>query len=124
MSGNVDSVIIDPDMVENMGVAVGISVVCHSVPEIQCTSGLLSAILNSVCRPTSDKVGGITVDSGLVENVGLAVGISMICHSVPEIQCTSGLQSAILNSGSRLFFCSFSHWDYSFLTKSIHNKHE
>ena len=79
-----------------------ISMICHSVPEIQCTSGLQSAILNSGCRPTSDKVGGITVDSGMVENVGLAVGISMICHSVPEIQCTSGLLSAILNLASRL----------------------
>ena len=56
-SGNVGSVIIDPGMVENMGVAVGISMICHSVPEIQCTSGLLSAILNLASRLTSDNVG-------------------------------------------------------------------
>ena len=123
-SDNDGIVTIDPGTVENMEVAVGISMICHSVPDIQCTSGLQSAILNSGCRPTSDKVGGIIVDSGRVENVGLAVGISVICHSVPEIRCTSGLLSAILNSGSRPVFCSFSQWDYSFLTKSIHNKHE
>ena len=64
--------------------------ICHSVPEIQCTSGLQSAILNSGSRQTSDNVGSVTIDSGMVENVGLAVGMSMICHSVPEIQSTSG----------------------------------
>ena len=62
----------------------------HANVRLQCTSGLQSAIFNSVSGPTSDKVGGITVDSGLVENVGLAVGISVIYHSVQEIQCTSG----------------------------------
>ena len=111
---------------DQYGHAVGISMICHSVPEIQCTSGLQSAILNCASRSTSGNVGNVTIDLGTVENVGLAVGISMICHSVPEIQCTYGLQSAILNSGSRLVFCSFSQWDNSFLTKSIHNrpKHE
>ena len=69
---------------------------------IQCTSGLQSAILNLTSRPTSGNVGNVTIDSGMVENVGLAVGISVICHSVPEIQFTSGLQSAILNLASRL----------------------
>ena len=111
-------------MVENVGVAVGISVTCRSVPEIQCTSGLESAILNCASRQTSDNIGNVTIDPGMVENTGVAVGISMICHSVPEIRCTSGLLSAIVNSGSRPVFCSFSQWDYSFLTKSIHNKHE
>ena len=78
-------------MVENVTVAVGISVICHSIPEIQCTSGLQSAIFNTGSRPTSDNVGSVTIDPGTVENVRVAVGISMICHSVPEIQCTSGL---------------------------------
>jgi hypothetical protein len=41
---------------------------------------------------------------GMVENVGVAVGISLISHSIPKIrvgQPTSGLQSTILNFGSR-----------------------
>ena len=45
----------------------------------------------------SDKVGSVTADSGMVENVGVAVRISTISHSVPEKHSTSGLESAILN---------------------------
>jgi hypothetical protein len=80
-------------------------VISHSIPEIQCTSGLQSAILKYVsvdvrlCRTTSDKVGSVTTDSGVVENVGVAVGISMISHSVPVKHSTSGLWSAILKYG-------------------------
>ena len=44
----------------------------------------------------SDDVGSVTTGSGVVENVGVAVGISLISHSVPEKHCTSGLKSAIL----------------------------
>jgi len=44
----------------------------------------------------SGKVGSGTVGSGMVENVGVAVGISTISHSVPEKHSTSGLESAIL----------------------------
>ena len=89
-------------MVENVGLAIGILMICHSVPEIQCTSGLQSAILNCASRSTSGNVGSVIIDPGMVENMGVAVGISLICHSVPEIQSTSGLQSAILNLASRL----------------------
>ena len=46
----------------------------------------------------SDKVGGVTIDSSMVENVGVAVGISTISHSVPEKHSTSGLESAILKN--------------------------
>jgi hypothetical protein len=104
MSGSVGSVTIDLDKVENVRVAVGISAICHSIPEIQSTSGLQSAILiilNCATRPTSGNVGSVTISSGMVENVGKAVGISVICHSIPEIQCTSGLVSAILKFASR-----------------------
>ena len=87
------SVTIDSGMVKNVGIAVGISVICHSIPEIQCNSGLLAAILNCASRQTSGNVGSVTIDPGMVENMGVAVGISVICHSVPEIQCTSGLFS-------------------------------
>jgi hypothetical protein len=63
---------IDLDKVENVRVAVGISVICHSIPEIYSTSGLVSAILNCASQPTSGSVGGITIGSGMVENVGKA----------------------------------------------------
>ena len=96
-SENDGSVTIDPGTVENVGVAVGISMICHSVPEIQCTSALQSAILNSGSLPTSGNVDNVIIDPGMVEIIGVAVGISVVCHSVPEIQCTSGLLSAILN---------------------------
>jgi hypothetical protein len=77
-SGCVDSVTINTDMVENVGKAVGISTICHSISEIYSTSGLVSAILNFDSRPTSDSVGSITIGSGIVENVGKGVGISTI----------------------------------------------
>jgi hypothetical protein len=56
---------------------------------------------NFACRPTSGNVGSSTIGSGMVENVGEAVGISTLCLSIPEIQCTSGLVSAILYFASR-----------------------
>jgi hypothetical protein len=36
-------------------------------------------------RPTPGNVGSITIGSGRVENVGNAVVISALCHSIPEI---------------------------------------
>ena len=47
-------------------------------------------------RPMSDKVGSVTVDSGMAEHVGEAVGIATISHPVHEKHSTSGLESAIL----------------------------
>ena len=72
-------------MVENVGVAFGISLISHPVPEIQCTSGLQSAILNFRCRLKSGNVGKGIAESGMVENVGVGFGISLISHPVPEI---------------------------------------
>ena len=69
-SDNDGSVTIDPGTVENVGVVVGISMICHSVPEIQCTSGLQSDILNCASRPTSENVGSATIDPGTDENSG------------------------------------------------------
>ena len=45
----------------------------------------------------SDDVGSVTTGSAVVENVRVAVGISLISHSVSEKHSTSGLESAILN---------------------------
>jgi len=103
MSDRVSSVTVDSGMAENVGEAVGISTISHSVPEKHSTSGLESAILKHVVglrQAMSDKVGSITVDSGMAENVGETIGISVISHCVLEIQCTSGLTSTILNFGS------------------------
>ena len=41
---------------------------------------------------TSDKVGSVTIGSGVVENVGVDVEIVMISYSVPEKHSTSGLE--------------------------------
>ena len=73
---------------------VEISVISRSILEIQCTSGLKSVILKHMVGcgwAMSDKVGSVTFDSGIVENVGIAVGILTISHSVPEKHSTSGL---------------------------------
>jgi len=69
-------------MVENVWLAVGISLIIHSIPEIQSTSGLQSAILNSGSRPTSGNVGSVTSESGVVETARLAVGISLFSDIV------------------------------------------
>jgi len=96
MSDKVASATTDSVMVENVGVAVEISTISHSVPDKHSTSGLESAILNYGRRLTSANVGNVTSGSGVMENVGLIFGISVISHSIPKIQCTSGLKSAIL----------------------------
>ena len=70
--------------------------ICHSVPDKHSTSGLVSAILNYGGRLTSANVGNDTSGSGMVESVGVAVGISTISHSVSEKHSTSGLESTIL----------------------------
>ena len=96
MSDKVGNVTIDTGMVKNVGVAVGISTISHSVYGKHSTSGLVPAILNYGGRLTSADAGNVASGSGMVEDVGVAVGISTISHSVPEKHSTSGLQSAIL----------------------------
>ena len=41
----------------------------------------------------SDSVGSMTSESGVVENVGVATGTSLISQSSPEIKRTSGYRS-------------------------------
>ena len=57
-----------------MGVAVGISLISDNPCRFRdkCTSGLLPAILNFGSRRTSNTVGNVTVESGMVENVNYA----------------------------------------------------
>ena len=76
---------------------VNISTIYHSVRQKHCTSGLQSAILNFGGRLTSDNVAVscVTIGSGMVENIEETVGISVMCHSVDEKHCTSGLQFTV-----------------------------
>ena len=77
-SGHVDRGISTSGMVENVVVAIRISLLSNASPEIQCTSGLNAAILFSGCRRMSVNVENITVELGMVENMGVVVGISLI----------------------------------------------
>ena len=77
-SGNVSDVIVDSGMVKNMGVTVGTSAISLLVPEIHCTSGLLSAILNYRHRLTASIVGSITPRSHMIENVRVAAEFSLV----------------------------------------------
>ncbi len=57
-------------MVENVGVAIEISLLSHASPEIQCISGLNAGILFSGCRRLSVNVDDGAVELGMVENMG------------------------------------------------------
>ncbi len=65
-------------MVENVGVAIEISLLSHASPEIQCISGLNAVILFSGCRRMSVNVDDATVELGMVDNMGVDIGISLI----------------------------------------------
>ncbi len=43
----------------------------------------------------SVNVDDATVELGMVENVGVAIDISLLSHASPEIQCTFGLNAAV-----------------------------
>ena len=66
------------------------------------TSDQLSAILKFGSRRTSDDGYNVTNELGMVENVVVAVGNSLISYSVAEIQSSYGGQAAILFSASHL----------------------
>ncbi len=57
-------------LVENVGVAIEMSLLSQASPEVQCTSGLNAAILFSGCRRMSVNVDGVTVELGMVEARG------------------------------------------------------
>ena len=100
MSGNVRNVAIESGMVLDVGLAFGILLISHAMPEMQYTSGLLSSVLTFGGPAILDNVRNIVIESGMLENVGIAVRISLIYHPVPKMQCTSGLPSPVLTSGS------------------------
>ena len=51
-------------------------------PEVDCICG---------SPAISDNAENVAVGSGIVENVGVEVGIASIALPVPELQTTSGL---------------------------------
>ncbi len=65
------------------------------------TSGLYRRRFCPRCRPTSGHVDNGISTSGMVENVGESIEMLLLSHASPEIQCTSGLNAAILFSGCR-----------------------
>ncbi len=72
-SGHVDRGISTSAIVENVGIAIDISLLSHASPETQCTSGLNAVILFFGCRRMSVNVDDVTVELGRVENMGVAV---------------------------------------------------
>ncbi len=104
MSDNVSSAIFRSGIVENVGVAVGIASLTLSVrvlfPLLVSTSGFMAETFGFRCRPMSGCVGSAIFESGIVENVGVAVGIASRILSVrvlfPLPVSTSGSETDIL----------------------------
>ena len=87
-------------MVLDVGLTFGILLISHPVPEVQYTSGLLSSVLTSGGLVISHNVRYIVIELGMLENVGIAVRITLISYPVPNMHCSSGLPSSVLTSGS------------------------
>jgi len=88
MSGNVGSDISNSGMVANVGVAVGIAYPSISVLKLFPFRFPLQVSWPTFafrCRPMSDNVGSVKLWSGIVENVGLAIGIASISVSVQKL---------------------------------------
>ncbi len=73
---NVGSVTDDTSTVTNVGVAVAIQSQTHSVQESFPFPVSVAAILNFGSRLTSDNVDRVISESGMVENIGVEVGIA------------------------------------------------
>ena len=85
MSGDVRNVASESGMDLNVGLVIGILLISHPMPEMQYTSGLLPTVLTSGGPVISDNVRNIVIESGMLENVGTAVRISLISHPVPKM---------------------------------------
>mgnify|MGYP006048173639 CR=1 FL=1 len=79
----IKNVAIESEMVENVGVAVRISLIFHAVLTTQGTSGLLITVLTSGSPVISNNARNIVIELEMVENVGIVVCISLISHYVP-----------------------------------------
>ncbi len=85
VSDNVGTCLLETGMVENMGLGIVIPTISHSRPEICKYFRFQLVISISGSRRVSGNVGTGLVESGMVENMWLGVGISTISHSWPEI---------------------------------------
>ncbi len=89
MSGTVGSAIFGSGVVENMGVAVGIASLTLAVqvlfPLPVSTSGFVADTSGFRCWPLSGRVGSDISESGIVENVGVSVGIASPALSVLKL---------------------------------------
>ncbi len=86
MSGHVGSAMSKSGIAENVGVVVGISFPTLSIqmlfPLPVSTSGSVADTSGFRCLPMSGRVGSDISESGIVENVGVAVGIALITLAV------------------------------------------
>ena len=88
MLDHVVSVLSESGMVENVGTATGTTSPALSVQELFPLPVFVAAMLSSGCRPMSDNVGAGMLESGKVENVGVAVEINLICScNTTEVTC-------------------------------------
>ena len=85
MSGHVGSVISELGMVENVGVAALTASKSISVQKLFLLPVLVAAILNFGCRPVSGHVVSSISESGVVENVGVALGTASPSPSVQKL---------------------------------------
>ena len=88
MSGNVGSDISESGMVANVGVAVGIASLSVSVQKLfllPVSWPTINHILPFRGRPMSGNVGSDISESGVVANVGVAVGTASPCLSVQAL---------------------------------------
>ena len=72
-------------MVANVGVAEGIESQAQPVQLLFPFPVSMAAILNFGSRPTSDKVDRVTSMSGMVENMGVEVGIAALSLTVQKL---------------------------------------
>ena len=88
MSGNVGSDISESGMVENVGVAVGIASLSVSVQKLfllPVSWPTINHILPFRGRPMLGNVGNDISESGMVANVGVAIGIASLSVSVQKL---------------------------------------
>jgi len=57
-------------MIENVGLAIEISLLAHATSEIQCTSGLNAAILFFWLSVDIVNIDDVTIELGMVEKYG------------------------------------------------------
>ncbi len=89
MSGQVGSAMSKSGIAENVGAVAGIASPALSIqmlfPLPVSTSGFVADVSDFRCWPMSGRVSGVIFESGIVENVGVAVGIASLTLSVQQL---------------------------------------